>query len=125
MFTKKVLLSALFAAGMIGGVATPLTSVAAVDLYLNFAPPGTHRESIPAPRSGYVWAPGYWQSNGNGVRLNWVAGRWERARPGYSHQTATWEERNGQWHYRASRWDRDGDGVPDSQDRRPNDPKRH
>ena len=39
MFTKKVLVSALFAAGMLGAVAVPLPSAAAIDVYVNVAPP--------------------------------------------------------------------------------------
>jgi hypothetical protein len=117
MFMKKVLVSVLFAAGMIGAVATPLSSVAAVDVQLNFGPPANRHEAVPAPRHGYVWAPGHWQWNGN--RHVWVAGNWQRARPGYAYHAPAWVERDGRWHYTASRWDRDGDGIPNNRDRTP------
>lgn len=124
MFMKKVLVSALFAAGMIAAVATPLPGLAAVGIYVNVAPPPDRHEAVPAPRRGYVWAPGHWQWNAKRNRHFWTAGSWERARPGYAFQRPQWVERDGRWQYQAKRWDRDGDGVPDSRDRYPNDPKR-
>ena len=51
MFMKKVLVSALFAAGMIGALAAPLSSVAQVEIQLNFAPPVVRYEAVPAPRT--------------------------------------------------------------------------
>ena len=119
MFVKKVLVSALFAAGMIGAVATPLPSVAAVDINLNFGPPAARYEAVPEPRRGYVWSPGYWQWSSNRSRHYWVAGSWQRARPGYAYHAPTWVERDGRWHHTASRWDRDGDGIPNNRDRTP------
>ena len=124
MFTKKVLVSALFAVGMIGAVATPLTSYAQVGIQLNWGPPPPRYEVIPEPRRGYVWSDGHWQWNGR--QHVWIAGNWQAERPGYSYYQPRWVEREGGggWHYRGSRWDRDGDGVPDRQDRFPNNPNR-
>jgi hypothetical protein len=119
MFVKKVLVSALLAAGMIGAVATPLSSVAAVEIQLNFAPPPDRYERVPAPRRGYVWAPGHWQWNAQRNRHYWTAGNWERARPGYAFQRPQWVERDGRWHYQARRWDSDRDGIPDRRDPTP------
>ena len=117
MFTKKALVAVLIAAGTLGAVATPLTSVAAsnVDIQLNFGPPPPRYEVVPPPRYGYVWAPGHWQWDG--YRHVWVAGYWETNRPGYVYYAPGWVEREGRWHYRGSRWDRDGDGIPDRRDR--------
>ena len=120
MFRKKVLVSVLFAAGMLGAAAIPLPSVAAVDIQLNFAPPADRYEAVPAPRRGYVWAPGHWQWNANRNRHIWKAGNWERARPGYAFQRPQWVERDGSWHYQGRRWDNDGDGIPNSRDATPN-----
>ena len=122
MFTKKVLVSALLAAGMIGaGVATPLSSAAATsyDVQLNFGPPPVRREAVPAARAGYVWSAGHWQWSGSAYRHNWVPGHWERARAGYVYYAPRWFERDGRWHFAASRWDRDGDGVPNNVDATP------
>src|SRR5471030_3105774 len=56
MSMKKILVSALFAAGMIGAMATPLSSVAA-DVFVNVGPPALRIEAVPEQRAGYVWAP--------------------------------------------------------------------
>ena len=121
MFTKKVLMSVLIAAGTLGAVAAPLPALAAtnVDIYVNTAPPAPRYEAVPGPRRGYVWAPGYWQWNKKRHRHVWVAGHWEKARRGYVYRTPEWTERDGRWHYRASRWDRDGDGIPNNRDATP------
>lgn len=125
MITKKVLVSALLAAGFIGTVCTPFPGLAAtsVDIQLNFAPPPPRYEVVPAPRTGYVWSSGHWQWSGG--RHVWVAGHWERARVGYVYYAPRWVERGGRWYYEPSRWDRDGDGVPNRRDARPNNPNRY
>lgn len=123
MFTKKVLVSALFAAGMIGAVTTPLTSLAQAVIYIKEAPPAVRYEAVPAAREGYVWSGGHWQYNNN--QYVWSNGDWQAARPGYVYRQPTWVESNGRWNYQASRWDRDGDGVPNRSDRAPNNPNRN
>jgi hypothetical protein len=127
MFTKKLLASVLFATTAIGTVAMPLPSVAAVDVYVNRAPPPPRSERVPAARRGYVWAPGYWNWRGN--RHVWVAGSWARERPGYAYRPHQWVERDGRWNLQRGGWDRgnrdsDRDGVPDRRDSRPNNPNR-
>lgn len=124
MFEKKVLSSALFAIGMIGAVMTPLASLAQVDIQLNYGPPSPRYEVIPAPRPGYVWSDGHWQWRDH--RHVWVAGNWQRERPGYSYSQPRWVEREGGrgWNYQKSHWDKDGDGVPNNRDSRPNNPNR-
>jgi hypothetical protein len=104
MLMKKVLVSALFAAGMIGTVATPLPSMAAVGVYVNVAPPPERSERVPAPRRGYVWSPGYW--NWQGKRHVWVKGSWVRERRGYSYQPHRWVERDGRWYLERGHWER-------------------
>ena len=125
MFTKKVLVSALFVVGTIGAAVTPLSSMAQVEIQLNYGPPTPRYEVIPAPRTGYVWSGGHWQWQGN--RHVWIAGNWQAERSGYSYYQPRWVERDGGggWNYRGQRWDRDGDGVPNRQDRRPDDPRRN
>jgi hypothetical protein len=104
-------------------------------------PPAPIYEAVPAPRQGYLWAPGHYTwENG---RYIWRGGEWMATRPGYGWQAAHWEQRgdgswylvagtwvrtdnyagyenNGQWAYR----DRDGDGVINRDDRFPNDGRR-
>ena len=117
MFVKKVLVSALLAAGTIGAMVTPLSSVAQVSIQLNYGPPTPRYEIVPAPRAGYVWTGGHWQWQTN--RHVWIAGNWQPERTGYTYYQPRWIEREGGggWNYRASRWDRDGDGIPNRQDR--------
>jgi hypothetical protein len=89
------------------------------------APPPMRAEMVPAPRHGYVWAPGYW--NWQGRQHVWHRGAWVRARPGYAYAAPSWAERDGRWEFHQGRWargDSDGDGVPNGVDRRPYDPMR-
>jgi len=132
---KKLLVAAMFAASL-GGIST--SASAQVDVYLNFAPPAPRYEAVPAPRRGYVWAPGYWDWRGN--RHVWVAGHWEAQRAGYYYNTPQWVQRDGRWHLQRGQWnrgdrdrdgvpnrfdrDRDGDGVPNNRDRAPDNPRR-
>ena len=117
MIMRKVLVSALFAAGTIAAVATPTASMAQVEFNLTFGPPVTIYEPVPAPRSGYIWQAGHWNWDGN--RHVWSNGNWQAARPGYSYNAPRWVEHNGRWNYQASRWDRDGDGIRNSRDATP------
>jgi len=104
MFTKKLLVSALLAATMIVPMAMPLPSVAAVDVYVNTAPPPPREERVREGRRGYVWAPGYWNWRGN--RHVWVAGHWVRERRGYEWRPHRWVERDGRWRLERGGWDR-------------------
>ena len=122
MLAKKFLVSALMAAGLLGAVATPLPAIAAVDVYVRTAPPPPREERVPAARRGYVWAPGYWNWQGN--RHAWAKGHWVKERRGYAYRPHEWVERDGRWQLQRGRWDRDGDGVPDRRDSRPSDPTR-
>ena len=127
MFTKKVLVSALFAAGMLGAAAMPQTSSAAIDVYVNIAPPAERYERVPEARRGYVWSPGYWDYRRD--KHVWVKGSSVRERHGYAYEPNRWVERDGRWNLERSRWnksrsDRDGDGVPNNRDSQPNNPNR-
>jgi hypothetical protein len=93
------------------------------------APPPPRAERMPAPRHGYVWAPGHWEwQPGKHV---WQRGHWERERRGYVYREPVWEERDGRWVMSRGGWerhrpgrDRDGDGVPNRVDDRPDNPNR-
>ena len=122
MFTKTFLVSALMAAGLLGGAALPLPSIAAVEVYVNTAPPPPRHERVPDARRGYVWAPGYWNWQGN--RHVWVKGHWVKERRGYAYRANEWVEHDGRWKLRRSGWDRDHDGIPNNRDRHPNNPNR-
>jgi hypothetical protein len=77
-------------------------AVAAVDI--DVRPPPDRVVVVPAPRAGYVWAPGYWRWNGRSHV--WVDGRWVRERRGSHWVPAHWEERNGHWHFEDGHWAR-------------------
>jgi hypothetical protein len=142
---KRKLLFASLATASIGLL--PLPAGAAVGLYVDIAPPAPRYEVVPAPRAGYVWAPGYWDWRGN--HHVWVRGHWERERSGYYWHPNRWEQRDGRWALERGRWDReryvenrpfgdrdrdgvpnrydrdrDNDGVPNRLDRAPNNPHR-
>ena len=105
MLMRKLLVSAMIAAGSLGAVMVPLPGTAAsnVSVQLNFGPPAPHYEPPPAPRSGYVWSPGHWAWDG--YRHVWVAGHWEAVRAGYAYSPPAWLEQRGRRDYRPSQWD--------------------
>ncbi|MBK6866846.1 MAG: YXWGXW repeat-containing protein [Burkholderiales bacterium] len=82
-------------------------------------------------RPGHVYVPAAWRAQGQ--RWVYQPPRWD-ARPVRAVQTAPrhWDRHDyrdrrdprGQRDAR-QRWDRDGDGVPNRRDRRPNDPRRY
>lgn len=118
---KKLFAGALVALSL-GAGALPTT--AGAEVWVQVAPPPPRHEVVPPPRHGHVWAPGHWEWNGR--RHVWVPGSWLRARPGHRYHPSAWVERNGRWYFQPPGWrrDRDGDGVPNRYDRRPNDPYR-
>lgn len=86
-------------------------------------PPPPRYEAAPPPRRGMVWVPGHWEWRGH--RHVWMQGYWVKARPGHVYREPRWVERHGRWEMRRGGWDRDGDGVPNRYDRRPNNPYRN
>jgi hypothetical protein len=79
-------------------------AVAAVGVDIDVRPPPERVVVVPAPRRGYVWAPGYWRWNGRDHV--WVEGRWVRERRGYHWVPAHWEGRGGRWHFEDGHWER-------------------
>jgi hypothetical protein len=109
---RKSLLVALLAASL-GSISVPAAARTEVDVVLNFGPPAVRHEAIPAPRPGYVWAPGYWGVRGH--RHVWRPGHWERMRLGQYWHESRWVQRPNGWYLERGRWSRDADrgGVPD------------
>jgi hypothetical protein len=82
-------------------VSLPGTARTYVDITI--APPAPRVEVVPAPRRGYVWAPGYWRWNGQ--RHVWVNGVWVRERYGWHWEPDAWVQgRNGRWHVVRGHW---------------------
>jgi len=121
---KQLLLAALVA-GAFGSISLPASADVVV---VQTAPPPPRAERVPPPRRGYVWAPGHWEWRGG--HHVWVDGSWMRERRGYVYHAPTWVERDGRWVMERGSWvrgggrDRDGDGVPNRYDARPNNPNR-
>ena len=121
---KKILVAGLIATSF---ASVPLAAFAR-PIVVTVAPPAPWQEVIPAPRRGFVWAPGHWEWRNR--RHVWMGGHWMRARPGYAYRSPRWVQNNGRWEMRQGNWargrgDRDGDGVPNRMDRRPNNPNRY
>ena len=120
---KKLVITAGTAALVsMGAFLLPATAQAEVSVSVNFGPPAPVYERVPAPRPGYVWAPGHYEYKHG--RYAWAGGRWMKDRPGYAYHAPDWQQRNGRWHYSQGRWDRDRDGVANRYDRHPNRPDR-
>ncbi len=58
-FKALALASAITTAGFVP------TAFAAVDVYLNVAPPDDRVEIVPAPRPRHIWSPGHWEWRGH------------------------------------------------------------
>jgi hypothetical protein len=79
------------------------TGPVSVGVEIGNPPPQPRVEMMPAPRAGYVWAPGYWAWDGR--HHIWVEGRWVQERPGYAYVPARWEQRGERWRYEPERWE--------------------
>jgi len=121
---KRIAITSLAAAALFSTatVATAALTPAAAQVSITFGapPPPPIYEVVPAPRAGYVWAPGHYVLVND--RYVWTKGQWVVARPGYRYVPDAWERLfiggREQWRYVPSRWDRDGDGVPDRHEHR-------
>ena len=96
------LLMSLCIAG--GALLVPVAAPAGVDIDIAIAPPVPRVEVVPAPRLGFVWAPGYWEWRGNAHV--WIGGRWITARPGYYWVPDRWEQHGPHWHHYPGHWAR-------------------
>jgi len=98
---KKILLSTAIA--LTGVTAIGITAEARTVIYADIAPPALRVETVPAPREGYVWVPGYWGwEHKNYV---WVGGRWEHERHGYHWRSPRWEHEGNRWRYHDGGWE--------------------
>ncbi len=95
--------------GLVAACAISLPAWSATYMYRDVpqAPPQPAEESMPAPREGYVWAPGYWDWREN--RHAWAKGHWVKARPGYRYVGPRWVQDQGRWNLYAENWVKDED----------------
>ena len=70
---------------------------------VDVAPPAPYVEVVPVmPYPGSVWIGGYWGWYGG--RHQWVSGRWEQPRPGYTWHPHAWVQAGGHWHLQSGGW---------------------
>jgi hypothetical protein len=88
------------------GAAWPLAAQAQVslDVTIGTPPPAARVEVVPAPRHGYVWAPGFWSWDGH--HHVWHEGYWEREHPGERFVPAAWVNGPHGWHFAPAHWER-------------------
>ncbi len=86
-------------------LAASSATVAGVDVnvVIGVPPPVAVVETVPAPRSGYVYAPGYWAWDGH--RHVWVRGRTIVERPGYTWVADRWEPSGGKYRFVPGYWE--------------------
>lgn len=125
----KTLLAAALAGGALMGLSPLAQAVPAVvatppQLVVQAAPPAPIYESAPAPREGFIWAPGHYEWRDG--RYVWLSGRWLADRPGWEWDEARWIQRSdGSWQLVGGQWVR-GDRYAyddDMRDRRWNSPR--
>jgi hypothetical protein len=92
---------AIVAAAAAGAV-SPAFARDAVSFSVSVGPPPPRVEYVPAPRAGYVWAPGYW--NWNGGRHVWVNGHYLRSHGNQRWVADSWDHRGGRWYHQRGHW---------------------
>ena len=102
MATRKLWLASLWLAA--ATALAPAVGFSAVVVDVDVAPPAPQVEEVPAPRAGYVWAPGYWAWHGH--NHVWIRGHWLRERAGYHWEADRWVQRGPHWHYVPGHWAR-------------------
>lgn len=100
--SHTVFAAALLAIGLAAMAPAGASTQLGVNLVIGTAPPLPRFESVPPPRHGYVWAPGYWGWNGR--HHVWLAGRWEPERYGYQYRPAVWLRDGDGWRLDEGGW---------------------
>jgi YXWGXW repeat-containing protein len=85
-------------------ITVPTIASAGVAIDIDVAPPPVRVETVPAPRAGYFWSPGFWEWRGR--EHVWVPGSMMRERHGYHWVPAHWDQRGPRWHHEPGHWER-------------------
>lgn len=80
----------IMVAAVAGMLAMPAYAKTVIYTDINLGPPEPRVVYTPAPRSGYVWSPGYWQMDRYGNYF-WTDGYWVDQRPGYVWVPDRWD----------------------------------
>ena len=74
------------------------------DIIITTPPPPVRTETIPSPRTGHIWSPGYWKwENSEHV---WVEGHWIEIRPNAKWIPDRWEQEDStHWHFLPGHWE--------------------
>ncbi len=86
------------------GMGTANAGFAAAGGEAEAAPPPAREERSPAPRDGYVWAPGYWDWNGRA--FSWVSGHFIFERRGAHWVADRWDQVGSHWQHVNGHWER-------------------
>ena len=89
-------------ASLLIATAMPIAADAATYVEIGVAPPVARVETVPAPRHGYVWAPGYWDYRGH--NHVWVAGHYIPERHGYRYEPARWVAHDNHYRLEQGHW---------------------
>ena len=87
---------------------TPAAAQVGLNVTIGVPPPAPIFEMVPAPRVGYVWAPGSWRWEHD--HHVWGPGRWMEARHGEHWVADRWDHRDGPhggWYHERGHFDRD------------------
>jgi len=102
--SKSLLLAvAMAAVGAAALNSAPAQARTVVGIYATTEPPALRVETVPAPRHGYTWAPGYWGWSHR--HYVWHKGVYVRERRGYHYAPARWERDGDRWRYYGGRWE--------------------
>jgi len=101
---RHIAIAALLAASFAAYLPTQAFAQVGVSIVIGNPPPARY-EAVPAPRRGYIWAPGYWDWNGR--RYMWIRGHWEHLRPGQVYYRPEWRHERGGWRLERGGWRED------------------
>jgi WXXGXW repeat (2 copies) len=87
-----------------GGIGASTVASAGAGIDADAAPPPVRDERVPAPRDGYVWAPGYWEWSGHAY--SWVTGHFLFERRGAHWVPDRWEQVGSHWQHVSGHWER-------------------
>lgn len=104
MKTKSLIAALALAAGSVGIAGVAYARV--VDVEIGVAPPPARVEVVPAPREGYIYEKGHYETS-DGQTYVWVEGRYLPNREGHVWHPYVMERSGDRWHFRAGHWDDD------------------